>query len=186
MESTGKHGLTTPLEGSGHRAWDPSAPIPAPLVLVQRRVPHEWVDYNGHMSESCYLLAFGDSSDAFFRFVGIDERYRNEGGHSLYTVQTHLHNLREASEGEPLRLWLQLLDMDDKRLHIFHAMQHGISGELLASAEQMLLHVDMRAGHAAPFGPELAARLRAIAHAHAALPKPEQVGQPLRIRRKSA
>ena len=36
------------------------------------------------MSESCYLLAFGDSADAFFRLLGIDEDYR-AAGHSLYT-----------------------------------------------------------------------------------------------------
>jgi acyl-CoA thioester hydrolase len=180
------HGLTTPLEGSGHRPWDPLAPIPAPLCLLERRVPHEWVDYNGHMSESCYLLAFGDSSDAFFRFVGIDESYRIQGGHSLYTVQTHMHNLREASEGEPLRLTLQLLDMDERRLHIFHAMFHAASAELLATAEQMLLHVDLRRGRAAPFGPEVAHKLRAMRQAHAALPRPAQAGLPLGIRRKTA
>ena len=53
------------------------------------------------MSESCYLLAFGDSADAFFRFLGIDEEYR-AAGHSLYTVETHLHHRREADEGDRL------------------------------------------------------------------------------------
>ena len=38
---------------------------------------------------------FGDSADAFFRFFGIDEAYR-AAGRSLYTVETHLRNLREA------------------------------------------------------------------------------------------
>jgi carnitine 3-dehydrogenase len=117
--------LRTPLEGSGHRPWDPQAVIAAPLQLHQTRVLPEWVDYNGHMSESCYLLAFGDSTDAFFRFVGIDETYRDVGGHSFYTVETHLHNLREVALAAPLRLSLQLLDMDDKRVHLFHAMQQG-------------------------------------------------------------
>jgi acyl-CoA thioesterase FadM len=58
-------------------------------------VCQDWVDYNGHMSESAYLLAFWDSSDAFFRFFGVDEQYR-ASGRSLYTVETHLRHLREA------------------------------------------------------------------------------------------
>ena len=74
-------GLRTPLEGSGHRPWDPQAVIAAPLQLHQTPVLPEWVDYNGHMSESCYLLVFGDSTDAFFRLIGIDETYRDVGGH---------------------------------------------------------------------------------------------------------
>lgn len=178
------HGLTTPLEGTGHRPWDPQAPIAAPLCLLQTTVAAQWVDYNGHMSESCYLLVFGDNSDAFFRFVGIDEAYR-AAGHSLYTVQTQLHNLREVSEGEPIRLTLQLLDADDKRLHIFHAMFHGTSGDLLATGEQMLVHVDMQAGRSVPMPPAMQDKVQAIRTAHAGLPRPAQAGAPIGIRRKS-
>ena len=178
--------VATPLEGTGHRPWDPLAPIAAPLCLHRPTVLPQWVDYNGHMSESCYLLVFGDGSDAFFRYVGIDENYRDRGGHSLYTVQTHLHNLREVAQGEPLRLTLQLLDLDPKRLHIFHAMVHGTSGELLATAEQMLVHVDMHAGRAVAMPDDLYQRLLAVRAAHANLATPPQVGQPLGIRRKPA
>jgi len=177
------HGLTTPLEGTGLRPWDPDAPIAAPLCLLQTTVAPRWVDYNGHMSESCYLRVFGDNSDAFFRCIGIDEAYRG-AGHSLYTVQTQLHNLREVSEGEPIRLTLQLLDCDDKRLHIFHAMFHGASGDLLATGEQMLVHVDMQAGRSVPMPPDMQHRVQAIRAAHAALPRPAQAGQPIGIRRK--
>jgi acyl-CoA thioesterase FadM len=143
----------------------------------------EWVDYNGHMSESCYLLLFGDNSDAFFRFIGIDEAYRDQGGQSLYTVETHIHNIQEVALGEPLRLTLQLLDHDAKRVHIFHSMFHATTGELLATAEQMLVHVDMAQGRSTAMAPDLQSRLHAIAQAHAALPMPPQVGKPMGIRR---
>ena len=178
-------GLGTPLEGTPAPPWDSSAPIAAPLCLYRPSVLPAWVDYNGHMSESCYLLVFGDNSDAFFRLVGIDEAYRDQGGHSLYTVQTHIHNIREVAEGEPLRLTLQLLGFDDKRVHIFHAMHHGASGDLLATGEQMLVYVDMAQGRATPMPADLQARLHAIAQAHASLPTPPQVGKPMGIRRKS-
>ena len=68
-------GITTPYEGSGAAApWRDDAVIPAPLRLHETAVSQDWVDYNGHMSESAYLLVFGDSSDAFFRFFGVDEQ----------------------------------------------------------------------------------------------------------------
>jgi carnitine 3-dehydrogenase len=176
--------VRTPLEGTPASPWDANAPIAAPLCLHRPTVRPEWVDYNGHMSESCYLLVFGDSSDAFFRYIGIDETYRDVGGHSLYTVETHIHNIREISEGEPLRLTLQLLDADDKRLHIFHAMFHGTTGALLATGEQMLVHVNMAQGRSAPMSADLQARVNAIRQAHAALPKPGQAGASIGIRRK--
>ena len=175
--------LSTPLEGTGRRPWDPQAFIAAPLCLHRPTVLPQWVDYNGHMSESCYLLVFGDNSDAFFRFIGIDEAYR-DAGHSLYTVETHLHNLREASVGEPLRLTLQLLDADEKRLHIFHAMYHANSGDLLATAEQMLVHVAMREGRSVAMPDYLYQRVSAIRAAHAVLSRPPQAGHTIGIRRK--
>jgi acyl-CoA thioester hydrolase len=179
----GSDRIVTPYEGSGAAAWDSDAPVPAPLEPHRTPVRPEWVDYNGHMSESCYLLVFGDSSDAFFRYLGIDEAYRADG-HSLFTVETHLHNRREVGTGEPLRLQLRLLDHDAKRLHVFHEMWHGDSGALLATAEQLLVHVDTAAGRTESMPDQLLRRVAAVARAHAELPRPDVVGRPMGIRRR--
>lgn len=153
--------------------------IPAPFRLPEVTVSPEWTDYNHHLTESAYLLIMGESSDAFFRFFGVDDAYR-DAGHSLFTVETHLRNLREAREGERLSLTIQVLGTDAKRLHILHEMYSA--GGLIATAEQMLLHVDTRAGQAVPFPSHIAGVLREIRAAHAAvLPVPEYVGRPIRI-----
>lgn len=174
--------VVTPYEGSGRRPWDDGAEIPAPLRLHRTPVSSRWVDYNGHMSESCYLLVFGDNSDAFFRYLGIDEQYR-ESGHSLYTVETHIHHRREAAEGEPLALSLQVLDHDTKRVHLFHEMRHGRSDLLLATAEQLLVHVDIDRGKSSELPHHLHQRLASIHRSHAALAVPDVVGHPMGIRR---
>jgi len=154
--------------------------VPAPFRLPEVTVAAEWTDYNHHLTESAYLLVMGESSDAFFRFFGVDDAYR-DAGHSLYTVETHLRNLREAREGEQLSLTIQVLGTDAKRLHILHEM-YSAAGGLIATAEQMLLHVDTRAGQAVPFPPRIVGVLREIRAAHAAvLPVPEYVGRSIRI-----
>jgi len=154
--------------------------IPAPFRLPEVTVASEWTDYNHHLTESAYLLIMGESSDAFFRFFGVDDAYR-AAGHSLYTVETHLRNLREAHEGEQLSLTIQVLGTDAKRLHILHEM-YSATGGLIATAEQMLLHVDTRAGQAAPFPSRIAGVLREISAAHAAaLPVPDYVGRAICI-----
>lgn len=174
--------VRTPYEGTRARAWVPGESVGAPLRLHSTTVPPEWVDYNRHMSESCYLLAFGDNADAFFRFVGVDEDYR-AAGRSLFTLETHLHHLGEAAGGDPLAFTLQLLDCDAKRLHVLHQMMHAETGAILATAEQLLVNVDTDAHRSAPFPAELAARLEAVRRAHDPLPVPELVGRPLGIRR---
>lgn len=154
-------------------------PIPAPLRLHEAHVRPEWADYNGHMSESCYLLVFGDGADAFFRFFGVDEDYR-AAGRSLFTAETHLRHLREARVGDRLRLSLQVLGVDAKRLHIVHEMLDD-SGQVVSTAEQLLLHVDTGASRVAPFPDEIFERLVEIRAAHAGLPVPGYVGRVIEI-----
>lgn len=176
-------GIVTPFEGTGHIAWKDDQAIPAPLQLYRTLVPGDWVDYNHHMSESSFLLAFGNNSDAFFRFIGIDESYR-EAGHSLFTVETHIHNIAQARQGDRLALSLSVLDIDAKRVHIMHTMTHLDTGVDVAAGEQLLVHVDTNIGRSSELPAHLYDRLSRIQRAHATLPRPDYIGRPLGIRRK--
>ena len=151
-----------------------------PLELHADRVAPDWVDYNNHMTESRYLQVFGDATDAMLRFVGADDDYIATG-RSFYTVETHIRHLREVAGGEPVTVTTQLLGCDEKRVHLFHRMFHGERGDArgaeLATGEHMLLHVDTTAGRAAPAAPEVLARTREIATAHAPLGMPDGAGQ---------
>jgi acyl-CoA thioester hydrolase len=174
--------IRTPFEGTGARQWREDGELPAPLVLYRTEVPESWVDYNEHMSESSFLLAFGHSADAFFRFIGIDEAYR-ESGHSLFTVETHIHNIAQARKGDPLELSLAVLDRDAKRVHILHMMRNSASGDTVAAGEQLLVHVDTEIGRSAPTPAWLDERLDRLCEAHAGLERPAFVGRPMGIRR---
>lgn len=175
----GAERVTTPNEGKLHTGWDPDAPIDAPLRLHETDVVQAWCDYNGHMSESSYLLVVGDNADAFFRYFGIDEEYRANGG-SLYTAETHLHHLDECNEGDHLTFTLQVLGVDRKRVHIVHEVLNA-DGAPVATAEQMLLHVDMAAGKVAPLPDDLYDHLKQIEAAHSDLPVPDYVGHVMRV-----
>ncbi len=93
-----------------------------PLRLFETRVAPEWIDYNGHMTESRYLQVFADSSDALLLFLGIDEAYHRRRG-SYFTVETHLMHLKEVKALEPIHTTTQILSADDKRLHVFQTMR---------------------------------------------------------------
>jgi carnitine 3-dehydrogenase len=153
-------------------AHDPSRP----LRLFQTRVSPEWIDYNGHMTESRYLQVFADSSDALLAYLGIDEAYHSRGG-SYFTVETHIMHLKEVRALEPIHNTIQVLSADDKRLHVFQSVVHTPTGDVLATGEQMLLHVDTKAQKACAAEPAVLDRLRALAAAHAALPRPKDAGR---------
>ncbi len=169
------------LFDAGHpRAIADDDDLSPPLRLHTARVLPEWVDYNGHAHESRFLQVFGDASDALLRYVGIDADYLAAGG-SYYTVETHLSHLREASAGEHLHVTTRVLGFDEKRLHLFHELYRSGDDVLLATAEQMFLHVDTTEGRARPARPEILARIAKLAAAHAALPTPERAGRAIGI-----
>jgi acyl-CoA thioesterase FadM len=155
--------------------WRPGDKVAAPLDFYRGEVLPEWVDYNRHMTEAAYLTAFGWASDAMFTYIGDDEQYRADG-HSFYTVETHIAYLREAAERAPLHITTRVLSVDRKRLLIYHEMFNGESEKLLATTEQMLVHVDMNAGRSVAILPGVRAALDAIAIAHSTLPPAERAG----------
>ena len=151
-----------------------------PLRLHTARVLPEWVDYNGHAHESRYLQVFGDASDALLRYIGIDAAQLAAGA-SYYTVETHLSHLREATAGDHMHVTTQVLGFDDKRLHLFHELRRSCDDVLLATAEQMFVHVDTDEGRARPAGPEILSRIARLASAHATLPTPDRAGRAIGI-----
>ncbi len=180
-------GLRTHRHGAGAvlDAWEKSLldrtpeaehDVSHPLRLHTARVLPEWIDYNGHAHESRYLQVFGDSTDALLRFVGVDAAYLANGG-SYFTVETHLSHLGQAVAEDPLHVTTQLLGFDEKRLHVFHSLYRSSDDELLATAEQMLLHVDAQTGRAGPAREDLLERVGAVAEAHAGLPRPDRAGR---------
>jgi carnitine 3-dehydrogenase len=150
--------------------------IEVPLHLYETTVPRDWIDYNGHVNDSRYLLAFGEATDALLEAIGVDAAYVSAGG-SYYTVETHLCHLGAAFAGDRLRVSTQLLGADAKRMHLFHVLERSSDSSVLATAEQMLLHVDAKAQRASDAPAELAQRAGRIAQAHAALPRPERAGR---------
>ena len=151
-----------------------SAPKAAPLVLAHMQVLPGWIDYNGHMTESRYYFANSETVDAFLRLIGAGMDYV-AAGHSYYSAETHIRHLGEAKLGDRLRGEMQIISADEKRFRSFVRIMKG--EECVATIEQLCLHVDMKEGKTAPAAPEVWAKLKAVADAHAGLALPEGAGR---------
>lgn len=159
---------------------DPGAPAPAPagpggpLHLLRVTVPADWIDYNGHMNEARYLEAASRTTDALLQEIGAGLDHVATG-FSYFTAETHLIHRAEARQGDVLDCAVQVLAADDKRLHVFVTIARA--GTVLATVEQMMLHVDMAASRACPAPAPVRAAAGRIAAAHAALPRPAGAGR---------
>ncbi|MEM7440505.1 MAG: carnitine 3-dehydrogenase [Pseudomonadota bacterium] len=158
------------------RKAEAGAPDMTGLVrTMDRYVPLDWVDYNGHMNEARYLQAFGDATDRMMELIGCDAEYIATGG-SYFTAETHIRHIDEVRTGEPIVVETQVLQGEGKKMHLFHHMKHRDDGRLLATGEHMLLHVSLDTRRTSPPPDWMADRLSAIAADHAALPVPEGAG----------
>jgi acyl-CoA thioester hydrolase len=153
------------------------------LTVFEGPVQPEWIDYNGHMNDACYVLVFSQAIDEFMLQIGLDESFRAEHQVSIYTLQSMVHYLQEVSLGEPLQVSARLLESDAKKLRVFFTMRHGVSGDELAAMETLLLHMDMAAHRAAPMLPDTAARVETLQRHQAGLEWPALAGRSIALSR---
>lgn len=156
--------------------------IPVPFAIGRERVRKEWIDYNGHLNVGYYHVAFDLASDQFFEFLGLTTEFRARHEGSTFALESHLNFLREVREGDPLRFEARLIDFDAKRIHFYMEMLHADEGFAAASYESLSSYVSMATRRTAPIPTELVDHLAAVKAAHAALPRPWQLGHAISVR----
>ena len=151
--------------------------IAAPFRASPMRVREEWIDYNGHMNVAYYVLLFDRCVDEAFMTLGMGPEYVARRNASFFTVEIHIHYLRELTAGARVEATLQLLASDAKRLRVFMQLHDAETGALSATADQLFLHIDMASRRTAPFPDDVTARVEAMRAAHATLPWPDGAGR---------
>jgi carnitine 3-dehydrogenase / betainyl-CoA thioesterase len=143
--------------------WPDRAATPKPLITVNRQVPIDWTDYNGHMNESRYGQVFSDAADEVMIRIGANADYIARGL-SYFTVDIHIQFRAETRAGQSIRVESRVLEGAGKKLRLVHRML-AADGTLLAEAEQLLIHVSLETRRACAPPPEVAAKAAALVDA---------------------
>jgi acyl-CoA thioester hydrolase len=153
----------------------------APFVSSTMRVEPAWIDYNGHMNMAFYHVLFDRALDEGFGVVGLGHDYVEERNASYFTAEVHTLYKRELKLGDAVRVTIQLIDSDDKRLHVYLEIRHAAEGWVAASCESLLLHVDMTSRKVRPFPDDILDNLSVMRAAHARLARPASLGRVMGI-----
>jgi len=149
----------------------------APFMSSVMRIEPQWIDYNGHLNVAYYNVLFDRAVDELYDLLGLGPNYLKEHKHSTMVVEAHVRYLRELVESNPVRVSVQLLDHDEKRIQLFEQLVHAEDGWLAATSETMTVHVDMITKKVAPFPDGVMRRLAGLQAAHAQLPRPAAAGR---------
>jgi acyl-CoA thioester hydrolase len=147
------------------------------LPCYRDTVRAEWVDYNGHLRDAFYMLIFSFATDELIDRIGLPDAVRMERGRSIYTLEAHINYLHEIKEGTRVRVDMRVLAHDTKRLHLYLEMFADEGDTPVAAGEQMLLHVDTSGPRSVAFDADVAARVKELADAQAALPAAAYAGR---------
>ncbi len=111
------------------------------LAIYRTPIAPEWIDYNGHVRDAYYGLIASHAIDTLMDRLGLDAAYRQQSRCTLYTVETHIHYLREIGGRDSVQVMARILGADEKRLHVALELVAEGSTETAATCETMLLHV---------------------------------------------
>jgi acyl-CoA thioester hydrolase len=157
---------------------------PTPFVSSVHAIEDQWIDYNGHFNMAYYNVLFDRAGDEAFEAIGLGADYVKRTNCSFFTLEAHVTYLRELHAGDSVRIEIQFLDYDAKRIHYLEQMRHAADGWIAGTSELIIMHVDMNMRKSAPFPPDVLASIEAMHSAHAALPIPPQVGHRIGIPKK--
>ena len=148
----------------------------AGVAIYRTGIAADWIDYNGHLRDAYYGLIISYATDALMERIGLDAAYRKSSGCTLYTLEMHIHYLREVKGTDSAGVTVRVLAADHKRIHA--AFELGIEAspdaaqpETVATAEVMLLHVQQQPVVVSKvFPPAISAAIAALMQAGAQAP----------------
>lgn len=146
------------------------------LKLVYRlTIPPEYQDYNGHMNIRWYIVIFDDAGLPFYDDVGLTPEYLKANDAGGFDLEHHIHYLNEVHVGDTVAVYLRMVSCSAKRMHYLMFMVNETRGVLASIFECVNSFADLKARRTAPYPPDIAARIQALADEHAALEWPAPV-----------
>lgn len=140
----------------------------AGVPIYRTGIAPEWIDYNGHLRDAYYGLIVSYAIDALMERIGLDGPYRQRTGCTLYTLEMHIHYLREIKASDSVLVDVRVLGADRKRIHAAFELLCEPETAPAATAEVMLLHVrQLEAVASEAFPPALSAAIDELQQAGA-------------------
>ena len=153
----------------------------APFVSSVMRAEAGWIDANGHLNMAYYNVLFERALDEAFDLLGLNRAYYETQPGTIFVAEAHLAYQREIFLDTPVRITVQLIDYDTKRMHLYLEMRHAAEGWLAATSELMMLHIDRTERKVSAFPQDILDAIAVTKSAHSALARPDALGRKIEV-----
>jgi acyl-CoA thioester hydrolase len=113
------------------------------ILLTNTKIIKDWIDYNGHMNLSYYILVFDLGAEIILSKFRMGEYSAKTTKKSTMVVETHTNYLKEVKENEEVTISLSHFNHDKKRLHYKLEMHEKSANNLSATTEVLALYMNL-------------------------------------------
>ena len=131
-------------------------------------------------------MLFDRALDEAFAGLRLGPDYVAERRLSYFVAELHTTFRRELAVDTAVRVTVQLIDCDTKRIHAYLEVHHLHEGWTAAGCELLILHVDLATRKVAPFPDDVRLNLAAMKATHGRLPRPAALGRSISLAAKPA
>ena len=113
------------------------------VLLTNKKIIKDWIDYNGHMNLSYYILVFDMGAEVILSKFEMGEHSAKTTKKSTMVVETRTNYLKEVKENEEVIISLSYFDHDKKILHYKLEMYEKSNNNLSATTEVLALYMNL-------------------------------------------
>ena len=124
------------------------------VPLTNKIIIKDWIDYNGHMNLSYYILVFDMGAEVILSKFRMGEQAAKTTKRSTMVVETHTNYIKEVKESDEVIISLSHVDHDKKRLHYKLEMYEKSKNILSATTEVLALYINLELRKVAEFEKE--------------------------------
>ena len=124
------------------------------VLLANKKIIKDWIDYNGHMNLSYYILVFDMGAEVILSKFEMGEHSAKTTKKSTMVVETRTNYLKEVKENEEVIISLSYFDHDKKRLHYKLEMHEKSTNNLSATTEVLALYMNLNERRVSEFEKE--------------------------------
>lgn len=149
--------------------------IDALATLVDRVIPPEWEDLNGHVNVRHYLDLYNEAGDPMLSQLGVDASYVRAEQRGFFDLEHHIWYLAEMHVGDRVTVHTRYIARSAKRFHGVMFVVNRSRESVASVLEYVASGADLATRRSAAFPPRVSGRLDAIVAEHASLPWPAPV-----------
>lgn len=137
--------------------------------LLERTIPAEWEDLNGHVNVRHYLELYDQAGWPMMRWLGIEERHFRDERRGFFDLEHHIWYLAEMHVGDTVTLHARFLARSTKRFHGTMFIANRSRACVASAFEYVSTAADLVARRSAPLPTDVAVHLDDLIASHSRL-----------------